>query len=130
MLVRLRRNRRFYAEPLDEQRAAVGRSLSHGAKFVSNDPTTWPLADPEHAEDDEGHGRVRVRAWRKLHARAQNYPGRGTRKTKPIIRGTLILLFDLQITQGNPQAQSLLVVVAGFWRTRSGVSVACLRQAF
>lgn len=86
VLVRLRRNRCFYAEPLDEQRAAVGRPLSHGAKFVCKDPSTWPLADLEHAEDDAGYGRVRVRAWYKLHARAQNHAIRGAQKTKPASR--------------------------------------------
>ena len=34
VLVRLRRNRCFYAEPLVEQRAAVGRPLSHGAMIL------------------------------------------------------------------------------------------------
>ena len=92
VLVRLRRNRCFYAEPTAERRLAVGRPSTHGAKFVCNDPSTWPSPDFEHNEDDEGYGCVRVRAWRKLHARVQNHPGRGTRKTKPVIRGTLILL--------------------------------------
>lgn len=92
VLVRLRRNRCFYADPLDEQRAAVGRPSTHGAKFVCNDPSTWPTPDFEHDEADKGYGYVHVRAWRNLHARAQNHPGRGTRKTKPVIRGTLVLL--------------------------------------
>jgi hypothetical protein len=34
VLVRLRRNRCFYADPLENQRAAVGRPATHGAKFV------------------------------------------------------------------------------------------------
>lgn len=92
VLVRLRRNRCFYADPPDEQRAAVGRPSTHGAKFVCNDPATWPAPNFEHGEDDEGYGSVHVRAWRNLHARAQNHSGRGTRKTKPVMGGTLVLL--------------------------------------
>jgi hypothetical protein len=92
VLVRLRRNRCFYADPLEEQRALRGRPSTHGAKFVCNDPSTWPEPDVEHDEEDKGYGCVRVRAWRDLHARFQNHPGRGERKTKPVIRGTLVLL--------------------------------------
>lgn len=91
ILVRLRRSRCFYADPLDEQRAAVGRPSTHGAKFICNDFSTWPTPDSEHDEADKGYGHVHVRAWRNLHARVQNHPGRGTRKTKPVIRGTLVL---------------------------------------
>jgi hypothetical protein len=92
VLVRLRRNRCFYADPLEEQRASRGRPSTHGAKFVCNDPSTWPEPDVEHDEEDKGYGSVRVRAWHNLYGRVQNHPGRGTRKTKPVIRGMLVLL--------------------------------------
>ena len=62
VLVRLRRNRCFYADPLEEQRASVGRPSTHGAKFVCNDSSIWRTPGLEHAESDEGYGHVRVRA--------------------------------------------------------------------
>lgn len=92
ILVRLRRNRCFYFDPPQPVKTGPGRPSRHGAKFVCSDPSTWPLPELEHHEDDAGYGLVRVRAWAKLHPRVQNHPGRGTRKTKPVIRGTLILL--------------------------------------
>jgi len=41
---------------------------------------------------DEQYGRVRVRAWAGLHPKQQAHPERGTRKTRPIVRGTVILV--------------------------------------
>jgi hypothetical protein len=35
---------------------------------------------------------VRVRAWAGLHPKQQLHPGRGTRKTRPIVRGTVVLV--------------------------------------
>jgi hypothetical protein len=35
---------------------------------------------------------VRVRAWAGLHPKQQVHPGRGTRKTRPIVRGTVVLV--------------------------------------
>lgn len=54
VLMRLRRNRCFYADPLEEQRAPVGSPSTHGAKFVCNDFSTWPTPDSEHDEADKG----------------------------------------------------------------------------
>ena len=92
ILVRLRRNRCFYFDPPQPIRGGPGRPSRHGAKFACNNPSTWPTTELEHHEADEGYGNVSVRAWARLHPRVQNHRGRGTRKTKPVIRGTLILL--------------------------------------
>ena len=35
---------------------------------------------------------MRVRAWAGLHPKQQAHPGRGTRKTRPIVRGTVVLV--------------------------------------
>jgi hypothetical protein len=40
LLVRLRAGRCFYTEPTNQP--STGRPRRHGAKFVCNDPTTWP----------------------------------------------------------------------------------------
>jgi hypothetical protein len=43
-----------------------------------------------HTVQDDQYGRVVVQAWAGLHAKSQNHPARGTRRTRPILRGTLI----------------------------------------
>ena len=90
VLVRLRRDRCFYADPTSQP--ATGRPRRHGAKFACRDAATWPTPTAEHTVDDSQYGQVRVRAWTGLHAKSQNHPARGTRKTRPLLRGTVVLV--------------------------------------
>jgi hypothetical protein len=93
VLVRLRADRCFYADPPPVTPSPKGgRPRMHGSKFVCKAPATWPAPTAEHVADDEQYGTVRVRAWERLHPKQQNHPGRGTRKTREIVRGTLILV--------------------------------------
>lgn len=93
ILVRLRADRCFYADPpLAVPSPKGGRPRKHGAKFACKDPATWPVPTAEHCTEDEQYGMVRVRAWAGLHPKQQNHPGRGTRKTRPILRGTIVLV--------------------------------------
>ena len=90
ILVRLRSDRCFYADPTSQP--GTGRPRCHGAKFVCADPATWPApSDEAHAEDGR-YGAVRVRAWAGLHPKQQMHAARGTRKTRPVVRGTLVLV--------------------------------------
>ena len=90
VLVRLRSGRCFYAEPLAQPQ--TGRPRRHGRKFVCDDPSTWWTPTVEHTEAHAQYGQVRVRAWAQVHAKSQNHPARGSRRTKPIISGTLVLV--------------------------------------
>src|SRR5829696_8816756 len=93
VLVRLRADRCFYADPPPARSSPKGgRPRMHGAKFACKDPATWPAPSAEHAVEDEQYGLVRVRAWAGLHPKQQAHPGRGTRKTRPIVRGTVVLV--------------------------------------
>ena len=93
ILVRLRADRCFYADPPPAAPSPKGgRPRSHGAKFACKDPATWPAPTAEHCAEDEQYGTVRVRAWAGLHPKQQTHPGRGTRKTRPIVRGTVVLV--------------------------------------
>jgi hypothetical protein len=93
VLVRLRGDRCFYADPPPTAPSPKGgRPRKHGAKFACKNPATWLVPTAEHSTEDEQYGRVRVRAWAGLHPKQQNHPGRGTRKTRPIVRGTLVLV--------------------------------------
>ncbi len=90
LLVRLRAGRCFYADPASQP--ATGRPRRHGAKFVCDDPTTWPAPNCEWATTDPQHGVVWLQAWSGLHAAPQNHATRGTRQPRPLVRGTLIRL--------------------------------------
>src|SRR5215213_1533525 len=90
ILVRLRSDRCFYADPTSQPR--TGRPRRHGAKFACAEPATWPAPTAEYAVEDGQYGPVRVRAWSGLHAIPQHHPGRGTRGPRPIVRGTVVLV--------------------------------------
>src|SRR5215217_6068394 len=93
ILVRLRADRCFYADPLPAMPSPKGgRPRKHGAKFACKDPTTWPVPTAEQAIQDDQYGPVRVRAWAGLHPKQQNHSARGTRKTRPIVQGTVVLV--------------------------------------
>ena len=93
ILVRLRADRCFYADPPPTAPSPKGgRPRIHGAKFACKDPATWPAPTAEHTTQDEQYGTVRVRAWARLHPKQQAHPGRGTRKTRRIVRGPVVLV--------------------------------------
>ena len=93
VLVRLRADRCFYADPPSVAPSPKGgRPRIHGPKFACKDPATWPDPAAEHVTQDEQYGMVRVRAWAGLHPKQQAHPERGTRKTRPIVRGTVVLV--------------------------------------
>ena len=90
VLIRLRSGRCFCADP--DRQPRTGRPRRHGRKLACDDPTTWRAPTAEHREDHAQYGAVRVRAWADLHAKTQNHPDRGSRRTKPVVRGTLALV--------------------------------------
>jgi hypothetical protein len=102
VLVRLRAGRRFYGDPsLSGPPACTGRPRRHGPKMKCNDPSTWPEPSAEHACEDAGHGRVRVRAFSKLHPKVQNHERKGSRGLLPIVVGTLILVEVERLPRGE-----------------------------
>jgi hypothetical protein len=93
VLVRLRSGRCFYADPPVAVPSPLGgRPRKHGAKFDCSDSTTWPTPTAELAVEDEQYGDVRVRAWSGLHPKQQAHATRGTRKPRPVVRGTVVLV--------------------------------------
>jgi hypothetical protein len=91
VLVRLRSGRCFYADPPPAARSPRGgRPRRHGAKFNCADPTTWPTPTATLGCQDDQYGTVTVQAWSGLHPKQQRHPGHGTRRPRPIVRGTII----------------------------------------
>ena len=92
VLVRLRSGRCFYADPPPRPDGRVGRPRRHGAKFACDHERTWWEPTTDHHEEHAQYGRVRVRAWAGVHAKSQNHPHKGCRRTLPTVRGTLVLV--------------------------------------
>jgi hypothetical protein len=91
VLVRLRADRCFYADPPPAARSPKGgRPRRHGTKFNCADPATWPTPTATLATTDDQYGSVTVAAWSGLHPKQQRHPGHGTRGPRPIVRGTII----------------------------------------
>jgi hypothetical protein len=90
VLVRLRSDRCFYADPPPRPPGATGRPRRHGAKFNCADPATWPAPTATLHTSDDQYGSVTVHAWSGLHPKQQRHPGHGTRGPRPIVRGTII----------------------------------------
>jgi hypothetical protein len=90
VLVRLRSDRCFYADPPPRPPGATGRPRRHGAKFNCADPTTWPTPTTSMVCQDDQYGAVTVQAWSGLHPKQQRHPGHGSRGPRPIVRGTVL----------------------------------------
>jgi hypothetical protein len=90
VLVRLRSDRCFYADPPPRPPGATGRPRRHGAKFNLADPATWPTPTATLHTSDGQYGTVTVQAWGGLHPKQQRHPGHGTGGPRPIVRGTVI----------------------------------------
>jgi hypothetical protein len=90
ILVRLRSGRCFHADPPPPPSGRTGRPHRHGAKLDTGNPATWPAPTTSHVEDDDRYGRVHVQAWAGLHPKQQLHATRGTRRPRPIVRGTLV----------------------------------------
>jgi hypothetical protein len=67
-VVRLRKDRVFYHDP--PPYTGRGRPRKHGAAFRCADATTWGDPDEEAAFAHDRYGRVRLRCWHGLHAKA------------------------------------------------------------
>jgi hypothetical protein len=100
-LVRLRAGRCFYADPVGPP-AKTGRPRRHGPKLDTKDPETWPEPSVEHRCEAPGYGAVRVRAWT-----------RGTRRPRPIVRGTLVLVEVSRLPRPTREPRKLWLWWAG-----------------
>ncbi len=90
VLVRLRGDRCFYADPPPRPPGATGRPRRHGAKFAFADPATWPAPTATLHISDGQYGTVTVTAWSGLHPTQHRHPGHGTGGPRPIVRGTIL----------------------------------------
>jgi hypothetical protein len=71
ILVRIRSDRLFYAEPVRPPAGTVGRPRRHGRRFACADPATWWTPDAELRADDPRYGAIEVQVWHRLHPKLQ-----------------------------------------------------------
>jgi hypothetical protein len=90
VLVRLRSDRCFYADPPPPPPGRTGRPRRHGAEFAFADPATWPAPTAALTRQDHQYGTVTVQAWAGLDPKQQRHPGHGSGGPRPIVRGTVI----------------------------------------
>jgi hypothetical protein len=124
VLVRLRSGRCFYADP--DRQPRTGRPRRHGRKFTCDDPATWWTPTAEHTEEHAQYGTVRVRTWAGVHAKTQNHPARGSRRTKPIMRGSLVLVEVERLPRQTRIPKQLWL----WWRGPGAPDLACLWRAY
>ena len=124
VLVRLRSGRCFYADPVEQPE--VGRPRRHGRKLACDDPATWWTPTAEHHEAHAQDGQVRVRAWADVHAKTQNHPDRGSRRTKPVVRGTLVLVEVERLPRQTRIPKQLWL----WWRGSGAPDLAILWRAY
>ena len=115
--------------------APTGRPRCHGPKMkCKKDPGTWPKPSTEYTCKDAGYGAVRVRAWANLHLKVRAYEGQGSRGPLPIVRGTLVLMVEVERLArcGERRREPrVLWLVVGRHRgngSGSGLAMARLRQ--
>jgi hypothetical protein len=120
VIVRIRRDRVFYAQPAARPPGTPGRHRIHGARFACADPATWPTPTAHLSILDDRYGMVRVQAWTGLHPRpaarrrwgrqatADARPGRRA----PIVSGTVVRI-SLQHTPEPGPAPTIWLWTAG-----------------
>jgi hypothetical protein len=90
VLVRLRKNRVFFADPLPRGPHMLGAPARHGAPFDLKNPATWGAPDTELVTEDPVYGRVWVRGWARLHPRLIRRGRWAGHARAPIVRGWVI----------------------------------------
>ena len=71
-------------------------------------------------------GRVWVRAWADVHAKTQNHPDRGSRRTKAVVRGTLVLVEVERL----PRQTRIPTLLGLWWRGPGAPDLAVLWRAY
>ena len=89
ILVRIRSDRLFYADPVRSPAGTVGRPRRHGQRFACADPASWPAPDAALEASDPRYGTIEVAAWHGLHPKLAGR-GRWAGSIPPIVRGTVI----------------------------------------
>jgi DDE superfamily endonuclease len=106
VLVRIKSDRVFYADPVKARTPARGRPQIHGCRYKLKEPKTAPKPDAELVLHDHRYGNVRIRAWHDLHPRLSSRRWTGTKL--PIVRGSVIRVDVERLPKPFPGAKKTL----------------------
>lgn len=90
LVVRIREDRVFYADPPEHQLGQTGRPRRHGQRFKCSDPATRPEPDQELASTDLRYGTVAVSAWHGRHPKLGRRGHWVGHEQAPIVPGTVV----------------------------------------
>jgi hypothetical protein len=108
VLVRLRSDRVFYADPPAQRAGTKGRPRRHGRRFKLSEHKSAPKPDAELQLVDSRYGTVRVRAWHNLHPRLSGRGRWAGEDIPPIVRGTVIRVDVERLPKPSSRANKTL----------------------
>jgi hypothetical protein len=108
VLIRLRKNRRFFTDPPPRAPGQAGRPRRHGPGFGLKDQATWGAPDACYHVSDRVYGQVRVRAWAGLHPRISRRGRWAGPGPAPIVQGWVIRVDVARLPQAGPGKASVL----------------------
>lgn len=108
VLIRLRKNRRFFRDPAPPPGRLIGRPRRHGPAFDLKDQATWGTPDACYQASDPVYGQVAVRAWAGLHPQIRRHGRWAGPGPVPIVRGWIIRVDVARMPKPGPKASSLL----------------------
>src|SRR5438067_3491911 len=93
IVVRVKGDRVFYADPPARTPGTQGRPRRHGARFDCKKPATWPAPAAQLTARDDRYGTVTVTAWAGLHPKLAARGRWAGQAQAPIVRGWVRRVF-------------------------------------
>jgi hypothetical protein len=90
ILVRIKGDRVFYADPPARVPGGRGRPRRHGPRFACKTPATWAPPTAQLTTRDNAYGTITVAAWARLHPQLAARGRWARRPQAPIVRGWVI----------------------------------------
>jgi hypothetical protein len=90
VLVRIKGDRVFYADPAPPKPGTVGRPRRHGRRFACKQVDNWPSPHRQLVCNDSQYGKVIVQGWSDLHPQLDCRGHWAGFQQPPIVRGTVI----------------------------------------
>lgn len=108
ILVRIKGDRVFYADPPARIPGGRGRPRRHGARFDCKTPATWARPAAQLTTHDNAYGTVTVAAWAGLHPQLAARGRWASRGQPPIVRGWVIRVGVQHLPRPTARAKKTL----------------------